>query len=197
MQPLLLIAGFGAFEAVERNASGLVAEALGAAPPAGVDISAAVLPVSFRRAGPAWDALLARNMDRRPAALLGLGVQKKATFRLEERARGTLGRRGRPDVDGVDAAELVLREPELLCTSFDLERLTTALVDAGARPDEVVISTSAGGYVCECSYYHLLTRAAELGVPGLFLHLPPGDAVDVERQTRVVAGLLPALVEPV
>ena len=46
--PLLLVTGFGPYEDVEENPSGRLVERLDLDPPAGVEIAARILPVSFR-----------------------------------------------------------------------------------------------------------------------------------------------------
>lgn len=188
---LVLVSGFGAFEAVVRNPSGEVALALAADPPPGLEVRSGVLPVSFERAPRGWDELAASIDGRPPALALGLGVQRRDTFRLEARARGRLRRRARPDVDGVPAAAARYDGDGELSTMFDLERTSAALRDAGAT--RVSISEDAGGFVCERLYYHLLRWSARRAVPALFVHVPPIDAVPVEEQARVLRAFLPRL----
>jgi pyroglutamyl-peptidase len=183
---VVLVTGFEAFEAIADNPSAHVARELAARPPAGLDVRAAVLPVSFARSAGAFDAAFA---DGAPALVLALGVQSRGTgFRLEQRAARLVA--GRPDVDGVDGGGLALggaRETEL-----DLLPLAEALRAAGAVAVEV--SSDAGGYVCERLYHHALGAAAARGVPAVFLHLPHADALPADEQAAIVRGFLPALV---
>ena len=79
-----------------------------------------------------------------------------------------------------------------LWTSLDLELLGTALRADGAG--EVRTSEDAGGFVCEWVYRHLLAHGERLGVPAVFLHVPPLPDVGVARQTQLVAGLVKAVV---
>jgi pyroglutamyl-peptidase len=194
--PLVVVTGFGPFPGVEVNPSGAVALALaGLGPDAlgGARVRARVLPVSVARAGDAVDALLAELDDTEPvppAALLSLGVQREPRFRLELRARARLTSE-RPDADGQAVAGTRLEGEEERRTTLDLEELAGVLEAAGAG--DVHRSDDAGGYVCERVYHHVLGRAAELGVRGLFLHVPPEDAVPAERQVPVVAALVAAL----
>ena len=190
-RPLLFVTGFGPFVGVEHNPSGEVARALEAEPPAAAEIRAAVLPVSFERVTAAYDALLEDLAPRRPAALVALGVQGHAYFRLERRARAHL-RSKKADNDGREGKGIVLAGGDLE-TGLDLERLAAALSRAGG--EDVRISADAGGFVCEGTYHHVLTRAGELGIPGLFLHVPPVDDVAVEAQVPVVRGMLEELVK--
>lgn len=185
----LLVTGFGPFLGVERNPSGLLAESLDADPPPGLRVHGRVLPVSFAGVPGAWDAALA-EMEGDAELLLAMGVHRGPSFRLERRARARVGG-GRPDNDG-DSAPLELEGGEY-ATGLDLDALARALSLAGAR--EVAISDDAGAYVCERTYHHVLRRADELGVPGLFLHVPPLDAVDFDEQLAVVRGFLPQLAD--
>jgi pyrrolidone-carboxylate peptidase len=82
-------------------------------------------------------------------------------------------------------------ERGVLATGFDLEACAEILRAAGAA--EIALSRFAGGYVCERIYYHALFRARELGLPALFVHVPPATAVPVERQVQVLAPLVQAL----
>jgi pyrrolidone-carboxylate peptidase len=77
-------------------------------------------------------------------------------------------------------------------TAVDLQRVLAALERHGVR--EVEISESAGGYVCEHLYHHLLGRAGERGIPALFLHVPPERYASLARQLEVVRLVLAELV---
>ncbi len=184
---LLLVTGFGAFENVERNPSGEIADALAKDPPAGVEIHSTILPVTFRGCGAAADRALAALAPRVPDVLLSLGVHSGSTFRLERRARAR-PKPGRQDNDGETADTLGLADGPELESSLDPEPLAEALRAAGAA--EVVVSSDAGGYVCERIYHHMLDAGARLGIPALFLHVPPITAVEVPEQVRVVRALV-------
>lgn len=184
--PFLLVTGFGSFEQVTDNPSGALARRLDARP----DVVGVELPVSFARAPAALDAAL-EGLPGRPAGILCLGVHPGESFRFERLARPDLDA-DRADVDGGVGAALGWTGP-VLQTGLDLERLVAPLA-AGGAPWEV--SEDAGRYVCECVYRHALTRAQELGLPGLFLHVPPPDKLAVDEQLawveRVVEGILSA-----
>ena len=192
MTALVLVTGFGAFEDVERNPSGEIARALEAAPPAGLDVRAAELPVTFDGAPVAVRQAVERVLPERPAALLGLGVQKEAYFRLERRARGALVG-DRSDNAGETASSAGVDAGPDLETSLELERLATVLREAGA--DDVRISEDAGGYVCERSYHALLSAGTLLAAPTLFLHVPPVATCPTETQVPLVRALLAALLK--
>ena len=186
--PLVLLTGFEPFLDVAVNPSSALVEAFLAQPPEGLELSGGVLPVSIERLPAAYDALL-EAAPRPPRALVALGVQREASFRLERFARAEL-HSAQADNDGVLAQGVTLEGAPLLETSFDLEPLAAALAAAGAG--SVRVSEDAGGYVCERTYHHALTRAAERGIPAVFLHIPPVDAVPVDAQRGVVEGFLRA-----
>jgi pyroglutamyl-peptidase len=181
----VLLSGFGPFHGVSENPSGLIARALAAEP----WVHSVVLPVSFRGAPPAFDAALAALAPVLPLALVGLGVHPDPGFRLERRACHPL-RSTRPDVEGICAAELAIGGSGERCTDLDLDALAGALRRAGAR---VRISSDAGGYVCERLYLHALETGERLGVPGVFLHVPPLAEEPLEAQVEVVRALLSAI----
>src|SRR5688572_7376953 len=157
-EPLVLVSGFGPFEEVGTNPSGEIARALEARPPRGWRVRAVVLPVSFTRAPETWDARLAEliGQGERPALCLSLGVSKESGFRLERFGGPELKLVPRPDVDGRTAAEFTRAGPRLE-SGLDLERLLEALRGRGLA--DVRLSLTAGGYVCERIYHHVLARA--------------------------------------
>lgn len=190
--PLVLVTGFGPFENVRENPSRAIAFALESAPPDGLRVAAGELPVSFRRSPQAFDGLLEGVGGAALAALVALGVQSKGSgFRLERRARTRLDA-ARPDGDGEPGAGVLEDGPERT-TGLGLEDLAGRMRAAGGDP--VTVSDDAGGYVCERVYHHLLGRAAERGVPGLFVHVPRLEEVSLERQVDVVRALLIGLRE--
>jgi pyroglutamyl-peptidase len=189
-RPLVLVSGFGPFERFRANPSGEVARALGRRPPPGVDVRSVVLPVSFARAPAELERALAGGGRRRPVALLGLGVHPERGFRLELQGGPRLRRRPRPDVDGRLPAEFARAEGPR-STAVDTAALTRVLREAGVR--NVRSSRSAGGYVCEWLYHHLLEHGERLGVPALFVHVPPRSATPVTRQARVIGLVVRAL----
>lgn len=188
-EPLVLVTGFGPFRGRSRNPSREVALALERDPPAGVRVVAAELPVSFLGAPRALRRALARLAPRRPAAILGLGVQPEPRFRLERRARGRYRGR-REDNDGRTASGLGLDlGPDLEC-ELDLARLERVLRRAGAS--DVRVSDDAGGFVCEVTLHTLL--AERRGAPAVFLHVPPVRAMAAAEQTPIVRALVAELV---
>ena len=188
----MLVTGFGSFEDVGHNPSGEVALALEREPPAGTRVRAVELPVTFGGVEAALERGLAALGEDRPRALLGLGVQKLASFRLERRARGRLTGR-RTDNAGRSASRHARGRAVDRATRVPLEPLIELLERAGAP--RAVLSEEAGGYVCERTYHALLTAGERLGIPALFLHVPPAEALAPEAQLPIVRALVRALAD--
>ena len=190
MEPTrLLVTGFGAFEAVEDNPSGALARALdGERGVVGV-----LLPVTFRGSAEAFDAAL-DGMEQRPEVILCSGVHPGSEFRLERRAGAHLGS-DRVDNEG-ETGDVVSGSmgggEGYLSTDLDLEALAEVMRAGGAS--NVRVSKDAGGYVCERIYRHALVRGGELGIPTLFLHVPPLGVQSVREQLPPVRALVEALV---
>ncbi len=189
--PLVFVTGFGPFLDVSENPSGELVRLLRDTPPAEVRVAGVVLPVSFARTPEALESALDEVSAQRPVVLLGLGAQRKSWFRLERRARARLDSK-KPDAEGLFAADVGLLGEGDLATGLDLEGLRLVLIEAGAA--DARVSDDAGGYLCELTYYSLLRRASALGIPALFLHLPPLDVVDAEVQAGCLRGLIVELV---
>ncbi|TAJ17796.1 MAG: hypothetical protein EPO68_08865 [Planctomycetota bacterium] len=185
--PLVLVAGFGPYFRTGDNPSARIATELEREPPAGLEVRAAVLPVTFAGIGGAWDALIARADSQPPALLLGLGMHAGTSFRLERRARAAMSSASL-DNAGVAGRGVVLAGGADRANEAQWQRLADWLRESGA--EEVELSDDAGGFVCEASYHHLLGRARELACPGLFLHVPDGARVVAERQVPVVRGFI-------
>ena len=186
--PHILVTGFGPFFQVEENPSRTVAFALADAPPDGVRVSAVELPVDVATAGEAIDRAVAsvEPVD----LLLALGVQRDAYFRVERRARFRLTSQ-KPDNSGVVTEGIELEPARDFETRFDVEACARVLRASGAA--DVRTSDDAGGFVCERVYHHVLALGARRPLPGLFLHLPPHDALSAEEQLPHVRALLPEL----
>jgi pyroglutamyl-peptidase len=171
--PTLFVSGFGAFEGVTDNPSGALARILGQRP----DVHGVELPVTFRGSAEALDVAVGA-MEPSPVALLALGVHRGPGFRLESQAGAELTST-RPDNAGEVGSSLGLSGP-VRHTSLDLDALERVLEVAGSGP--VQRSDDAGGYVCQRVYWHVLGQARSLGVPALFLHIPPIEERPVPDQ---------------
>lgn len=193
-----IISGFGPFEGIEHNPTQDLVETLLETPLDGWEFEGAVLPVSFERAPEVWDELLG-SAGASPDLLVAFGVAGKASeFALEAwaRARPQPKSTSRGDNDGVDVASAAPTAEVDLHSTLDVTALVGRLQAQSDLPP-VRRSEDAGAYVCERVYHHVLVRARERGVPGLFVHVPPFEVVDRERQLdflRALFGELGALV---
>jgi len=186
IRPLALLTGFGPFQGVDENPSGLVAEAVGADSPPGLDVKGATLPVTFRGVAPRLRELLEEEA-RTPALILGMGVHSGSTFRLESRARAVLMSK-QVDNDGVSASTFGPLAVGDRATRIEMDLAAEIL--SGVARNEVEQSDDAGGYVCECAYYAILSEALRRNSRGLFLHLPPLDVIPLDEQIEVVRSFL-------
>jgi pyroglutamyl-peptidase len=78
--------------------------------------------------------------------------------------------------------------------SFDLEALLNRVRGDTEAALPVHISEDAGGYVCDWVYQHILAHGERLGIPAVFLHVPPSLEVPFEEQLPFVRSVVRALV---
>jgi pyroglutamyl-peptidase len=167
----ILLTGFGPFADVAANPSERIARHFGSIGFAGHELTCRVLPVSFRRADEDIRRLL---KELKPDVALLTGVAGKSSrFRLESLAANE-DRARVPDYDGDSPQNcaVVHAGPESLSSHFDLDSIVTRLAAEGFPVD---ISTNAGRYVCNHTYYAALHEIASTGLATrcLFLHVPP------------------------
>ena len=189
----LLLTGFGPFPGVTENPSGALAELLAAEPPAGVSVASTVLPVTFADSPGALGAFVEAHAEPRPWLLLSMGVHPGEGFRLERHARARPTSEKPDEAGGSGLAGGLVGADRARSTDLDLEHLAAGLVEVAAGSGGVRVSEDAGGYVCDWTYQHLLQHGERLGVPALFLHVPPLDHVPLDEQRRVVERLLALL----
>lgn len=191
----LLVTGFEPFDQHARNPSGELALLLASAPPPGVEISAACLPVSYERSALELNRLL-EHRGHGPSAeslrFLAMGVHPGPGFRLEQVASPRQDP-DRTDADGVPGSSLPERPQTQHRTNLDLAHFAAILERAGAAP--VAISRDAGGYVCEWVYRHLLAHSLQWSLEGFFLHVPPASEIPIPDQLPIVHALARAMAE--
>lgn len=190
MDPTLLLTGFEPFLDVTLNPSGHIALALHGerlgTPSGPLSVVGVELPVTFGGAPGALRSAL-EGLPRAPAGILSLGVHRGPAFRIERRAGARFGSL-QPDNDGQVGAAVQLEGPEERTTTVEIDRVVEALHAAGAA--EVTVSDDAGGYLCERIFRAGLDHGSELGIPALFVHVPPVEFVPVAEQVRVVRSFL-------
>ena len=177
----VLLAGFGPFEGVPMNPSGLIAKALHN----GQDISGGELPVSYQRSRDALREAFASCTS--PSLLLGLGVHGEAGFRFEQQAGKAF--LDYPDVDDKSGL-LFCQASEPLETRQEIPDIAGALGHHSDAGDW--LSRDAGGYLCEWFYRLLLERAGSVGCQDLFVHAPL-SLTDLTEQIETINNLLKIL----
>lgn len=169
-RPTLLLTGFEPFDGEAVNPSWAVARALHGRQVAGWRLAAAQLPCAFATALPALHAALARW---RPAAVIALGLAGSRSAVSVERVALNLIDARIPDNAGaqpVDRPVLAGGAPALF-GSLPAKAIVARLQAAGLRAE---LSLSAGSFVCNQVFYGLMAAlAAQPGVRGGFIHLPP------------------------
>jgi len=85
---------------------------------------------------------------------------------------------GQPIVPGGETAFM---------TRLPVNRMVEAIQAAGIPAS---LSLSAGAYVCNDLYYHLLAAEKELGHRGLFVHVPGTEAVDAAHAARAITACI-------
>jgi pyroglutamyl-peptidase len=187
----LLICGFGPFPAAPENPAGIVVGRLKEQgwKPSDFGAAYAVLPTEWEGA-PAAALAAVRAASASGVLLVGVAV-KAIGFQIELRAVN------HADPVAVDAAGAACGRtvvapdgPELLPCTAPAEQMLEIMRGHNLSTG---VSTDAGAYICNATYYHLL---AEAGVPVVLLHVPqamecgpPGGVVlaEIERAVQVAA----------
>lgn len=160
MSATFLVTGFEPFNEHRTNPSWDALELLRKHWPSG--IATRRLPVDYRRA---HDALREALAELRPRGVLCTGLAKGGVFRIEHQAR-------RPDALAAGGAGEALAEGR-----WPWPEMRQALQACGVS---AIDSMDAGQYVCESTYWSLLTYPLGAGDEGPlapeyagFLHVPP------------------------
>jgi pyroglutamyl-peptidase len=184
----VLVSGFEPFDGAPTNPSWDVAERLaGRSDDVGAGVVAVRLPVTFDGA---WPALAAAVRVHRPRVVVALGLAGgSARVRLERVAINVVDARI-PDNAGaapVDAP-VVDDGPVAYWSGLPLKGALAELRERGL-PAEV--SSTAGTYVCNATFYALMHHASrEPGLRAGFVHVPDAEALALEVQVEAVATVL-------
>jgi len=174
---MILVTGFEPFGGLGRNPTGEIALALGGA----------VLPVDYARVGAALDPLFAK----RPRAVLLLGLAADRSKISLERVAVNFRDAARADNAGrlPEGSEVVPGGPAAYFSTLPLEALHGALEREGLP---VEYSLTAGGYLCNATFYLARHRLDRRGIPCGLVHMPPtpdlapAGSLPYERQLRAV-----------
>lgn len=127
------------------------------------EIASVRLPVSYRRA----PTIAIEQIEAvRPDVVISLGQAVRATITIE-RIAINIAKAASADNDGYtpDRTAIVAGAPDGIFSPFNVDVISHRLRSKG-YPCQV--SNTAGTFVCNALYYHLLRS----GVPALFIHLP-------------------------
>ncbi len=170
-----LITGFSAFGKVIANPCEKILAHFSGQVVAGQLITTCLMPVSYSQA-PLYFEMALRAGGKHGAPfdfILMLGVAADASgWRVERFGRNFNG--SAQDIEGVSPPPSVVQEaPEALEASLSVEDLRLALETVGLP---VVISESAGDYLCNHIFYRALweLRCSGSQTPAGFLHIPAG-----------------------
>lgn len=168
--PSLLLTGFEPFDGERVNPSWAVAQALHGKRVGAARVVAVQLPCVFATAPAALQAALAVH---RPQWVLALGLAGSRSAISIERVAVNLVDARIPDNAGAQPVDepVVVGGPAAYFTGLPAKALAARLQQAGLAAE---LSHSAGSFVCNQVFYGLMhTLAAQPGVVGGFVHLPP------------------------
>ncbi|WP_454043762.1 pyroglutamyl-peptidase I [Cellulosimicrobium sp. Marseille-Q8652] len=182
----VLVSGFEPFGGDDTNPSWETARALAERGDelVGDDVVAVRLPCTFDGAWPVLEEAI-RAHDPSVVVALGLAGGARA-IRLERVAIDVVDARIPDNAGAAPVDEPVVDDgPVAYWSGLPLKGALAAL-RAEQIPAEV--SSTAGTYVCNATFYRLMHHAA--GAPGVragFVHVPSADVLPVEVQVRAVA----------
>lgn len=160
----ILVSSFEPFLEAKTNSSLLVSKRLSLDPQNKNIVFAHGIPVRYKNG---WEVLRKTIEIEEPDFVLALGqAENSKAIALERWALNWIESKAK-DNDGLRLhnQEILKDEAPAIKTMVDLENLERALVEAGIP---VGISVSAGGFLCNFIYYHLLNSKTR----ALFVHLP-------------------------
>ncbi len=188
----LLITAFPPFSNHSNNISQEVLDEIGKLEVEGIEVETQLLSVDEK--GSYMVAKRIRDGECfRGIIHLGLAANRKE-ISLERVARNMISMT-EPDNSGrfLNSDKVVSDAPSNLGTTAPIH-----ILDEEFEHDELVVwSTDAGGYVCNETFYrtlHALDEANISDTPALFVHLPPGKEISVEKQVEKVMLIASAMI---
>jgi pyroglutamyl-peptidase len=165
-----LVTGFEPFGGREVNPSQRLVEALAAAPPEGIDLRTAVLPVGYTRAG---EALAHAVRSAEPALVVCFGQADGRSEISVERFALNLDDSESRDSDGVVVCPAAIdpEGPAAYRSTLPVDAIVAALRAQGIP---AAASRDAGGFVCNHVFFRLqaLLEREWRDARGGFVHLP-------------------------
>jgi pyroglutamyl-peptidase len=187
----VLVTGFEPFGGSAVNPSERLVEELAAAPPPGVELATAVLPVAYARTAP---AVLGALRASAPEVVICFGQADGRTGISVERFAHNLDSGEPMDNDGVGSGSVIdPAGPVAYASTLPVEAIVDALREAAIPAFE---SRDAGGFLCNHVFY-VLMRVLEEERPkalGGFVHVPllPEQALDKQAASMPLETLVRA-----
>jgi pyroglutamyl-peptidase len=169
MKKRVLITGFEAFGEVARNPSASLVQRLQGGTVAGHGVVGAVLPVVFGKSGDLLRELIREND---PVLVLCLGVAASRRVLSLERVAVNLDDAPIADNEGQQPVDLPVVEggPAAYFSTLPLKAIWTAWQRRGWASE---VSATAGSYVCNHVFYHLMhALRRRCAVSAGFVHVP-------------------------
>lgn len=159
----ILVSGFEAFAGNEVNPTQDLVHSLVQSS----HLQAVVLPVSFEKA---WKSLESRIAEFRPDWVISFGVAARRETIDFERVALNFMDASIADNDGLLINELSIESslPACVINELPFNQWKEALSDEFP----VNISLSAGSFVCNHLYFHLLNSRQKYGYQAVFIHIP-------------------------
>lgn len=173
----VLVFGFEPFGGLPDNPSRRLVEALALLPATDLRVTTTVLPVAFELIpGRLDETLVQGDFD----AIVGFGVWTgSAAIRLEAFALNTVEHAAG---DGWEPPVVIdSTQPAAFLTSLPLDSIATTLRSHGIP---ATVSHDPGSFACNYAYFYAARRAAERGVPALFVHVPLTTDLAVAMASR-------------
>ncbi|MFC5724281.1 pyroglutamyl-peptidase I [Streptomyces gamaensis] len=175
----VLLTGFEPFDGEEVNPSWQAVRAAAERPPAGLDLTTALLPCAF---GTSLDVLRAAVEDSAPDVVLCVGQAGGRPDVTVERVAVNLADARIPDNAGAQPLDepVVPAGPAAYFARLPVKACVTAVREAGLPAS---LSHTAGTFVCNHVFYGLLHLAAteRPALRGGFVHVPYTPAQVADR----------------
>ena len=175
-QPRVLLAGFEPFDGAATNPSWEAVHLLARRGIVGASVATLRLPVEFGRAG---ERLRAEIADLAPELVIVAGLDSTARAVRLERLAVNLDDARIPDNAGRQPVDVPSVEGAPLArhTTLPVKAIYAELVEAGIP---AALSMSAGGFVCNHVFMHLLDALERTGARGGLVHVPPASMLPIE-----------------
>lgn len=182
----ILITAFEPFAGRSKNKSLIVAKSLGCSSSTDVIL----LPVSFKNAHKkVLNAISSKHYDF--ILMLGETSATKDFIRLERFALNFMDSESSDNMGIIANEEIIIPDaPIAYFSNFPIKNVYRELHGKG---DKVKISNSAGTFVCNSLYYHILHYLNENKIPltALFVHLPAStEIISLDEMTNTMKNLI-------